>query len=553
MGEGEALPRNRISSTPRLGMSEPTPHVLSTLSRPSGQIHSLANELLSQIFTLVTHDSGDRYDAILYPIILSHVARRWRHIALSTSTLWSFVILTHPSPWSQLSRTIAYLSRSRRRSLDLFLDFRDPSWNWQEDQHSFGWKHMENVIRLLSPHVSRWRNLELFTDTWSPIFTFLWYLRNVQSAPMLESISLSRCNVYFASRGEVFRPAALKQPIPLLGGGEALKRLQKVVLAGVHVDWSNSGLHDLVELELKYHAIDVMPSLSQFVAILTGCPDLERLSILGWGPRFETASRKVLEDVPPLHVGNLCRTIRLPRLKHFVLGFLDVEYTIELLSLFCLPKLEGLILEDISATLHLSDLQDANPILNFLTTSHASACQSASHSSSCCTTRCFPLSDIRSLELRAVHADHSTLARFLQQSVSLRRLSITNMDCAILEVFGHDTTIQSNPSEGLDAARFPCPALADIVCRKVDSDALLDLISSSEGIRRIPSNRNISLDIRGADSHFNVEHREAILKAGITLLTDGVPPRRPSLLLPPQHQEVRTSVSEAIPAEAVRE
>src|ERR1700691_3207131 len=247
-----------------------------TLSRPPSPVHFLADELLSQIFVLVTHGSHDRYDAILYPIIISHISRRWREVALSTSTLWTSIILTHPSPWSQLSRTIAYLSRSRRRPLDLFLDFRDPSWNWQEDLHTFGWKHMENVIRLLSPHVSRWRNLELFTDTWSPIFTFLWYLRKVQSAPMLERLSLSRCNVYFAASGEIFRPAALKQPIPLFGGGEGLKRLQKVVLAGVHVDWSNSGLLDLVELELKYHAMDVMPSLSQFVTILTGCPDLER-------------------------------------------------------------------------------------------------------------------------------------------------------------------------------------------------------------------------------------------------------------------------------------
>jgi len=406
---------------------------------------------------------------------------------------------------------------------------------------------MENVIRLLSPHVSRWRNLELFTDTWSPIFTFLWYLRKVQSAPMLESISLSRCNIYFASRGEVFRPAALKQFIPLLGGGEALKRLRKVVLAGVHVDWSNSGLRDLVELELKYHAIDVMPSLVQFVDILTGCPDLERLSILGWGPRLDTVSTKVQHDVPSLHVGNLCGTIRLPRVKHFVLGFLDVEYAIELLSLFCLPVLEGLILEDILTTLDPPEHQDANPILEFLTNSHTSTCLSAAHSSSCCTTRCYPLSDIRSLELRAVHADHSTLVRFFQQFISLQRLSITNMDCAVLGVLGHDTTIQLTPSGGQDIVGSLCPALADIVCSKVDPDALLDSINQSEGMRSILSTRNISLDIRGADSDLDGNHRVAFLNAGITLLTDSILPRRPSLLPLPQHQEARASVTETKP------
>ena len=503
----------------------PTPHVLSPIPQQSTPINSLADELLSQIFTLATHGSCDRYDAILYPIIVSHVTHRWREVALSTSTLWTSIILTHPSPWSQLSRTIAYLSRSRLRPLDLFLDFRDPSWNWQEDMHSFSWKHMENVIRLLSPHVPRWWRLELFTDTWSPIFTFLWYLRKVQSAPMLESLSLSRCNVYFAARGEVFRPAALRQPIALFGGGEALRRLRKVVLAGVHVDWSNSGLHDLIELELKYHAKDVMPSLSQFITILTECPDLERLTILGWGPRFETAPN----DLP--------RTVRLPCLKHFVLGFLDVEYAIELLSLLCLPELEILTLEDISATLQpTSDRQDANPILEFLATRHTTTCPSPSHSSSCCTTLCFPLSDVRTLELRAVHASESTLARFLHQFTALRRLSITNMDCTIFEVLGHHMGIPSS-SEQLEAIRSLCPALADIICRKVDFDALLDLISSSKGVHRIASTNSLSLDIRGEDSTLDAERRAAFLSAGITLLHDSVPPRRPSLLLQPQHRE----------------
>lgn len=528
-------------------------HVSSTVPPPSVTIHSLANELLSKIFTLVTHDSCDRYDAILYPIVVSHVARRWRHVALSTSTLWTSVILTHPSPWSQLSRTIAYLSRSRRRPLDLFLDFRDPSWNWQEDHHSFGWKHMENVIRLLSPHVSRWRNLELFTDTWSPIFTFLWYLRRVESAPILESISLFRCNVYFASKGEVFRPAALRQPIPLFGGGDAIKRLQKVVLAGVHVDWSNSGLRDLLELELKYHAIDVMPSLGQFVTILAECPDLERLSILGWGPQFEIASKKSANEDPSLQVRNLRCTIRLPRLKHFVLGFLDVEYATELLSLFSLPELEILTLEDISATLHPTDRQDANPILEFLTASHPSSCSSPLLSSSCCTTQCFRLSEVLSLELCAIDASESILASFIQQFTSLRRLSITNMDCTILAALNNHRTIQHPSREGEDVVISPCPALADIICRKVDADALLNLIGSPRGIHSITSTSNITLDIRGEGSALNAERRAAFSSAGIKLLTDGILPRRPSLLLPPQHQEAETLAPEIVPGKLVQE
>ena len=508
-----------MSKRPRTDVSNmPTSSVSLSPPRQSPPVHFLADELLSQIFTLATHASCDRYDAILYPIIISHVTSRWRQIALSTSSLWTSIILTHPSPWSQLWRTAEYLTRSRKRPLDLFLDFRDPSWNWQEDLHTFRWKHMENVMRLLCPHVSRWRNLELFTDTWSPIFTFLWYLRKVQSAPMLESLSLSRCNVYFAAQGEVFQPTALRQPIPLFGGGDGLKRLRKVVLAGVHVDWSNSGLRDLIELELKYHAKDVMPSLGQFITILTGCPHLERLTILGWGPRFETETS----------VGNLSGPIRLARLKHFVLGFLDVEYAIELLSLFSFPDLKTLILEDISATLQPTDRQDANPILEFLAARHTSMCSSSSHSSSCCTTRCFPLSDIRTLELRAVHASEPILSHFLHKFTSLRGLSITNMDGTIFAVLDRQ-------SEGHNTSGSLCPALTDVICKKVDFDALVDLIGSRKGIHRITSTNNLSLDIRGED--LTAEHRATFVNAGLTLLDEIVRPRRPSLLLLPQYQE----------------
>ena len=114
---------------------------------------------------------------------------------------------------------------------------------------------MEAVIRLLLPHVTRWQRFELLTDTWAPIFTFLWYTRRVESAPMLRSIALSRGNTYFAAEGQGFEPATLKQPVPLFGD-IALDNLREVSFAGVHVDWSKSALRNLVAFELKYHARD---------------------------------------------------------------------------------------------------------------------------------------------------------------------------------------------------------------------------------------------------------------------------------------------------------
>jgi hypothetical protein len=121
------------------------------------------------------------------------------------------------------------------------------------------------------------------------------------------------------------------------------------------------------------------------------------------------------------------------------------------------------------------------------------------------------------------------------------------MDCTIFSALDHHRTIQHSSSECNDAVGILCPALADIICRKIDTDALLNLISPPEGIRRITSNSKISLDIRGEGSALDVEHRAAFLNAGITLLTEDILPRRPSLLLLPHYQEEKPLAAQHVP------
>ncbi|TFK33159.1 hypothetical protein BDQ12DRAFT_658357, partial [Crucibulum laeve] len=215
--------------------------------RSYSSIERLPNELLVSIFQMVVQGKHNRCHATFSPLTVSHVCCRWRHLALITGSLWTSLTLTYPASAPQLSRTATWLYRSRSYPLDIFLDFRDPFWDWQELSHSFGWQEMEGIMRILLVHVQRWRSFELLVDTWSPIFTFLWYTRRVQSAPLLETLSLSRCNAYLASKGQIFQPAALRQPMPLFGG-LLFDRLQDVFLVGVHLDWSNSSLRNLSEL-----------------------------------------------------------------------------------------------------------------------------------------------------------------------------------------------------------------------------------------------------------------------------------------------------------------
>ncbi|KAF8551261.1 hypothetical protein OG21DRAFT_1418332, partial [Imleria badia] len=240
--QGVAVPQSKeICSLPIL---RPVPRSLharkyTSFARP------MPVEVVANIFDFASHSS---HDPITQSISLSHVCKQWRQISLSTPSLWTFIQLSLPLSKSQLTRTCAWILRSRNRPLDIYMDFRDPDWDWDEASPILGSKAMESLMRFLVPHASRWHSIELLTDTWAPIFTFLSCTAAIESTPLLQSIRLARCNAYFVAEGETFRPADLALPVAWFGGGASLSHLCHVSLSGVHVDWAQSGLTGLREL-----------------------------------------------------------------------------------------------------------------------------------------------------------------------------------------------------------------------------------------------------------------------------------------------------------------
>ncbi|KAG9308384.1 hypothetical protein JVU11DRAFT_11977 [Chiua virens] len=105
-------------------------------------------------------------------------------------SLWTSIVLSLPLSKSQLTRTVTCLIRSCDRLLNIHMDFRDPSWDWDEAPHVFGSKDMEIIMRLLVPQALRWKFIELLTDTWAPIFTFLSSTVAIDSVPLLQTIVL---------------------------------------------------------------------------------------------------------------------------------------------------------------------------------------------------------------------------------------------------------------------------------------------------------------------------------------------------------------------------
>lgn len=414
-------------------------------------------EVISNIIRLASHSS---HDPISQSISISHVCRQWRQISLSMPSLWTSIFLSHPLSKSQLTRTIIWIVRSRNRPLDIYMDFRDPSWDWDETSHIFGSNEMDNIMRLLVPQASRWRSVELLTDTWAPIFTFLSCTVAIDSAPFLQTIRLARCNEYFVAQGETFRPANLAFPVAWFRGGASLSHLRHVSLSGVHVDWIQSGLGGLQRLELRYHARDVMPTLSEFRRILRLNPSLERLVILGWGPRMDPS----LENE---YGHDDLQTIDLPQLEELEIGFVDVTYGINLLSLFALPNLRVLAIEDVAFGIQLCERQDCSCLFDHLAKMSA--------------TERVSLSSLRELSLRSIHADDTSIHNLFGQLPAVTSLGLDRVD---------DTALLA-----ICSALHACHRLERLTLKDINPVVAALVLSSHS----FPPHLRIFLDIDDAD------------------------------------------------------
>ncbi|KAH9487454.1 hypothetical protein JR316_0001530 [Psilocybe cubensis] len=382
---------------------------------------------------------------------ITHVCSLWRSVALANGFLWSRITLVHPVHPRSLSYVATWLTRSNPYPIDLIFDLRDPEWDWNEDNHVIRWQEMETIVRLILPHVKRWRLVELLTDTWAPIFTFLWYTRAVESAPMLETLSLTRCNAYYAARGQTFEPSSLAEPMKLFGG-IAFESLRSVTLVGVHIDWNQPTPRNLRKLELKFQASSVMPSLSQFNAIVNNCPHLSHLVIYGWGPTLPDSSPPSIET-----------RVRIQNLQTLSLGLLDADYTTQFLSFLDVPLLKHLILEDVTRAVSPSETPDATSLFRWLSRSISSHSDRKHYIPTY-----LPLPSLKSLELRGISIGREELVPVFRQLSSLTHLGLYNVSDETITALG-------DPCE--NNSQHSLPNLRELVFQDVNAEVVLDVVT----------------------------------------------------------------------------
>ena len=435
-----AMLLRNITNTQRRG---PAPTMLkrrftktktSRARKPRTTIHSLPNEVLTEIFVAATFVSEEsRLDV---PDILSHVSSRWRAIVVNTSLFWTFIVVTFPFAAEQIARAKVALARSKNRPIDVHVDVRDPEWTWEfdEDQHPVISFDMVEIMEWLGPSHPRWRSLSVFTDNWEPMHTFLAYSTMFSSLPVLETLSLNRCNAYAGLPGTA--PESVT-PIELFGGNACLPKLRHVVLSGVHIDYSRSGFKDLISLDLRHQSHSVSPSLQELRQILAASPELNSLSLVALSPPCPRGFEEL--DGAPTTMSHL---------KKLTLGWWNVEDAAELLEVFRVPTAEELSLEDIGSSL-LGTLEhamfddfhahDSTLILGVLTGMSGAHRNSTSLSPPLIApgpsslrrpdkqTCGFP-SCLRTLAINGVHLDPAAFSEFLPRLISLEELELKSVD-----------------------------------------------------------------------------------------------------------------------------
>jgi len=300
------------------------------------RINRLSQQILSRIFKfgqwedLVEQEQGS-YDETstvasqipAFELLISHVCRLWRNIALGTPSLWTTISVTITAclPYE---RVATYLERSKSLPLNICVA-EGAQRSVSDEADNFG-----ALLTLLVPHLSRWASIQVTVRRYDYIYTFLKAVSgpSVPPATRLEELKLV-CNSKSGSLS-VAKDFKFFDHFILFGGSAPV--LRTLVLFGVYIDWSQGWLQsaaNLQTLHLARHESDLRPSSKAFSAILLGAPKLQTLKLEESGPYdslvepllLPNLSELVLRDYVPLEMTWLLRKLCIPALKTLTLHF----------------------------------------------------------------------------------------------------------------------------------------------------------------------------------------------------------------------------------------
>lgn len=295
-------------------------------------------------------EAGGIEDWPPFEILVSHVCKHWRTVAVETPSLWTTIDVSYDErpPYERIN---AYLERSKSLPLHIRVDCEPPDddfcVNDEEGPRPLSIAELWELFELLIPHVPRWGSVRIDVGSYEHMHTFLEAASapSVPPAAQLEMLQLYHHEDMETDEATVFAKPDLSTHFTLFGG--SAPRLQSIALWGVHVNWSQDWLQsalNLTDLEIAYHSEDVRPTWAAFSSMLRSAPALETLSLCSSGPSGHPTGW-IIDPSTEDWSENVNSPILLGNLSELVLAFFPSYYAIGLLRKLCTPALKRLTLD----------------------------------------------------------------------------------------------------------------------------------------------------------------------------------------------------------------
>ncbi|KAF5360858.1 hypothetical protein D9756_004734 [Leucocoprinus leucothites] len=322
-----------------------------------------------------------------FQVLVSHVCRRWRSVAIETPALWT---LLNFEKGTLLDKHKAYIQRAKNVPLDINIDctkadfdtdededpetletegeskdkelldclrrsidrsdsslpnlFEDPNWHTRPghdepppkftelEDHYYTITEFSEVLDVIIPRVRQWKALSVGVSDYRWMYLLLARLHQCPSAETLDILELYHYDDN--DSGETFQPRHLVTCFTPFHGQAPL--LRHCTFWGVHLDWEASlgFLKNVEDIDLAYHTEEVRPSYQTFEVIVKS-PNLQTLILSLSGP---SGTEEDWRDagLQPIHLSSL---------EGLTLRYHTPQYARSLLRFIDTPNLRSLHLD----------------------------------------------------------------------------------------------------------------------------------------------------------------------------------------------------------------